>query len=144
MTELIYKDEVYKIIGAAFEVYNQLGPGFLEAVYQEALETELIYRQIPFIAQCKLPIYYKDQCLSKFYICDFLIFDKIIVEIKALDSLTSIDDAQLLNQLKASHHELGLLINFGSTTNLEWNRRIFTVDANLAISNKLPLKISED
>jgi GxxExxY protein len=100
------------------EVYNQLGPGFLEAIDQEALEIELSDREIPFISQPELKIYYKEHQLTKQYIADFLVFDKIIMEIKAQNQLTSVNEAQILNQLKASGEKLGLLINFGAPSNL--------------------------
>lgn len=126
MVDLLYKDEVYAIIGAAMEVYNQLGPGFLEAIYQEALEIELRTRQIPFCALAELPVSYKGQRLKKFYIADFLVHQKIVVEIKALNHLTSIEEAQLINELKATGLKLGLLINFGARDGLEWKRKILT------------------
>jgi GxxExxY protein len=126
MVDLLYKNEVYVIIGAAMEVYNQLGPGFLEAIYQEALEIELSAREIPFCPRAELPINSRGQRLKKFYVADFLIYDKIIVEIKAIHHLTSIDEAQLINELKASGLNLGLLINFGARDKLEWQRKILT------------------
>ena len=124
MTELLYRDEVYAIVGAAMEVYNQLGPSFLEAVYQEALEIELTERGIPFVAQKELRILYKGQPLKKTYISDLTCCEKIIVELKAIDRLTGKDIAQLLNYLKATGLRLGLLINFGNAEKLEWERRI--------------------
>jgi GxxExxY protein len=126
MAELIYKNEVYSIIGAAMEVYNTLGDGFLEPVYQEALEIELEKRQIPFVPQKGITIGYKDVHLKKEYIADFLAYDKLVVEIKAENSLTERDEAQLLNYLKATGMELGVLINFGSHPNLQWKRMAAT------------------
>jgi GxxExxY protein len=126
MTELLCKEEVYAIVGAAMGMYNELGRGFLEAVYQEALEMELTARNIPFESQKDLHIYYKGQRLKKTYTADFLIVGKIIVEIKALDHLTSTDEAQLLNYLKATKLEVGVLINFGAARKLEWTRRVRT------------------
>lgn len=126
MTELLLKEEVYKIVGAAMEVYNVLGPGFLEAVYQEALEIELIERGIPFEPQKELRIAFKGRTLKKTYTADFLVFDKVVVEIKALDGLTPHDEAQLLNYLKATEKQVGVLINFGSADKLEWKRRVWT------------------
>jgi GxxExxY protein len=124
MTDLLFKDEAYAIVGAAMEVYNQLGAGFLEAVYQEALEIELSERGIPFVSQKELHIIYKGRSLKKTYTADLTCFDKIVVELKALDRLTNKDMAQLLNYLKATGLRLGLLINFGQAEKLEWERRI--------------------
>lgn len=126
MADLLYKDEVYAIIGAAMEVYNELGPGFLEGIYQEALEIELKERDISFESQPEILVQYKDHQLKKFYVADFIVYEKIIVEIKAQDQLSSHNEAQILNQLKATGKQLGLLINFGAPSNLEWKRMIFT------------------
>lgn len=126
MAELIHKQEVYSIVGAAMEVYNQLGAGFLEAIYQEAMEIELTLRKIPFVRQPELPVYYKDQRLKKFYVSDFFIYEKVIVEIKSIKRLTSLEDAQLINQLKITQSEVGLLINFGAKAKLEWKRMVNT------------------
>ncbi len=126
MTELLYKDEVYALIGAAMEVYNVLGAGFLEPVYQEALGIEFKERHIPFEAQKELCISYKEHWLEKTYLADYVAFGKIIVEIKALDRLTLREEAQLLNYLKATGIEVGVLINFGSASKLEWKRMVRT------------------
>ncbi|HEX2980635.1 MAG TPA: GxxExxY protein [Anaerolineaceae bacterium] len=119
------KELTFQIIGAAMEVHNSLGCGFLESVYQEALEIEFTSRHIPFKPQILIPVTYKGHPLKKEYVADFLVFDQIIVEIKALDILTSREEAQLLNYLKASCLPVGLLINFGSES-LEWKRKIFS------------------
>ena len=124
MDNLLYRDEVFEIIGAAIEVHKELGNGFLEPVYQESLQIELGLRHIPFIAQSRLHLFYKGIELKKEYIPDFVCYDKIIVEIKALDRLTNIEIAQLINYLKATELKLGLLINFGSRGKLEWKRFI--------------------
>jgi GxxExxY protein len=126
MTKLLFKEEVYAIIGAAMEVYNTLGLGFLEAVYQEALGIEFEKRGIPFISQHPLPVFYGTQRMKASYIADFLAYEQIIVEIKALNQLSTREDAQLLNYLKATGLSLGLLINFGSANKLEWQRRVLT------------------
>jgi GxxExxY protein len=126
MVELLYKDEVYAIVGAAMEVYNELGPGFLEAVYQEALEIELSSRQIPYVLQSELAVFYKGRPLKKYYVADLVVLGKIIIELKAIRNLTSLEEAQLINQLKATCLEVGLLINFGAPDNLEWKRRVRT------------------
>ena len=110
---IIYKSESYNILGAAMEVHKQLGNGFLEAVYQEALAIEFANRNIPFIREYRLKIEYKGQLLSKYYIADFVCYDKIIVEIKAIKELTGIDESQVINYLKAGDYKLGILLNFG-------------------------------
>ena len=124
MTELIYKDEVYQIIGAAMEVYNQLGNGFLEAVYQDALVLELRLRKIAFQEQTPLELTYKGQTLRHTYVPDLIVFDKIVVELKAISMLGPNEEAQLLNYLKTTGMRLGLLINFGAQRRLEWKRMI--------------------
>jgi GxxExxY protein len=123
--ELILKDEVYQIVGAAMEVSNQLGCGFLEAVYQEAMEIELAERRIPYLPQKRIEIYYKGRLLKKEYIADFLCHDRIIVEIKAIKAISNIEEAQILNYLKATNLPLGLIVNFGSPQ-LEWKRHVRT------------------
>jgi len=125
MTELLYKDEIYAIVGAAMEVHRVLGSGFLEAVYQEAMEIEQTERKIPFRPQKELPIHYMSQLLRKTYIADFVDYEKIIVEIKAINQLSALEDAQLLNYLKATGFEVGLLINFGAEK-LQWKRMVHT------------------
>ena len=124
MPELILKDEVYEIVGAAMDVYYQLGRGFLEPVYQEALEVELARRNIPFEPQCELTIEYKGQALRKKYVADFICFSQIIAELKVCERLTGREEAQLLNYMKATHKGVGLLINFGSAVRLEWKRYV--------------------
>lgn len=127
--ELLYREEGYKIIGAAMEVYNQLGHGFLEAVYQEALAIEMRARHIPFQEHPNLQILYKGRPLQQQYIPDFLVYDKIIVEIKAIKQLGPVEEAQIINYLKATKTALGILINFGHPQQLDWKRRI--ISANL-------------
>ena len=125
MVDLIYKDEVFAIIGAAIEVHRQLGPGFLEPVYQEAMEIEVSVRSIPFVAQQRIQIRYKERLLSKEYVADMVCYDKILVEFKALDCLTGREEAQVINYLKATRFKVGVLINFGSHGKLEWKRLVF-------------------
>lgn len=122
MSNLIYKDEVYAIVGAAMEVHTVLGTGFLEPVYQEAMEIECASRNIPFIPQQILQVNYKQHILKKEYIADMVCFEKIIVEFKALDSLSGRESSQVINYLKATGYKVGVLINFGSDTKLEWKR----------------------
>ncbi|KAA3614771.1 MAG: GxxExxY protein [Calditrichaeota bacterium] len=124
--ELLFEKEVYKIIGAAIEVHRELGPGFLEAVYEEAMEIESSLRDIPFKTQKELKIFYKERKLEKKYKADYIAWDKIVVEFKCIPKLTSKEEAQILNYLKATKLKLGLLINFGSSGRLEWKRYINT------------------
>ncbi len=121
---MLFEKETNDIIGAFFAVHNELGCGFLEAVYQEALAIEFKLRDIPFEQEKKLTINYKDLTLNKFYQADFICYNKIIVETKALSSLTSEHEAQLLNYLKATKLKLGLLVNFGETS-LKFKRMIY-------------------
>ena len=125
MAELLYKDEVYAIIGAAMEVHNVLGCGYLEPIYQEALEIELTVGGIPYVSQQVLPVSYKGNLLKKAYVADFVAYGKIIVEIKALTQLSSLEEAQILNYLKATDNEVGLLINFGAEK-LGWKRMVLS------------------
>ncbi len=122
MAELLCKDEVYAIIGAAIEVHRELGSGYLEAVYQEAMVLELTEHGVPFQSQKQLRISYKSRLLEKFYIADFVCYETIIVELKGQKQLTAIDEAQLLNYLKTTGLRVGVLVNFGSQHKLEWKR----------------------
>jgi GxxExxY protein len=126
MTDLLYKDEVYAIVGAAMDVYNDLGPGFLENVYQEAMEIEVGERKIPSQALQEIRIKYKGKLLKKFYIADLVCYGKIIVELKAMERLTLREEGQLINYLKATGMKVGILINFGHYPSLEWKRLVFT------------------
>ena len=118
--------EGYEVMGAAFEVYNTLGFGFLEEVYQKSLEVELGRRRIPFQAQQELVLYYKDVLLDKRYIADLVAYQGIIVELKAVRELTADHVAQIVNYLKAGKMPVGYLINFGRHDKLEWKRIIYT------------------
>ena len=126
MAELILKEEAYQIVGACFEVHNALGSGFLEAVYQEALEIELASQKVPFKPQFKFPVSYKGRKLESYYQADFFCYDQVIVEIKAVKELADTHRAQLINYLKATSLPLGLLINFGSQAKLEHQRIALT------------------
>jgi GxxExxY protein len=112
--ELLFRDECYAIQGAVFDVYREMGCGFLEAVYQECLEKEFLSRQLPFEAQKELVLSYKGEQLAQTYKPDFICHGKIIVELKAVKEIAPEHKAQLLNYLKATGLELGLLVNFGA------------------------------
>ena len=121
-TEPIFKEESYKIVGACFEVYWEKGCGFLEPVYQECLEIELRSQGIPFLAQRPLALNYKGVALRSVYQPDFICYDKIVLEIKAIKEVTDEHRAQVLNYLKATGLTLGLLVNFGHYPKAEIER----------------------
>ena len=118
--------KTFAIIGAAMEVHKELGSGFLEAVYQEALEREFTYQEIPYESKPPVRIEYKGKPLEKTYEPDFLCYDEVIVEIKAMDKLSGNEHAQIINYLKASKLKVGLLINFGSKS-LEHKRFVYNL-----------------
>jgi GxxExxY protein len=122
LNELIYRDESYQIMGACFEVYKTMGCGFLEAVYQECLEMELRERKVPFVSQVPLDLNYKGQPLRQKYQPDFVCYDRIVLELKAVSALTAEHRAQVQNYLRATGHRLGLLVNFGHHPLVEWER----------------------
>ena len=113
MTEIIYKQESYQIIGICFEVHNNLGPGFLEIVYKDALEYEFRKANIPYAREVEYEVHYKDIILPHKFYADFVVFEKIILEVKAKNSLTDEFIAQSINYLKVSGNKLALLVNFG-------------------------------
>ena len=121
MDKLLFKDEVYAIVGAAFEVHKELGPGFLEAVYQEALAIEFQARGIPFEKEMWMLLWYKERQLEKRYKADFVCYEKIVVELKALAQLSGNEQAKIINYLKASETKVAVLLNFGRPS-LEWKR----------------------
>jgi GxxExxY protein len=120
--EILLKGKVYQIMGAAFEVHKEKGHGFVEAVYQDCLEIEMGYRSIPFESQKEMLLHYHGQILKHTYIPDLICFGQIIVELKAVKELADEHRAQLLNYLRASQMRVGLLINFGQHTGVQWER----------------------
>lgn len=112
--KILFKDECYQIQGCIFEVYREMGCGFLEAVYQECLEKELGKRSVPFVAQPELRLTYKGEPLRQTYKPDFICYEKIIVELKAVKEIAPAHKAQVINYLKATGIKLGLLVNFGT------------------------------
>lgn len=125
MSNLLFENETYKVIGACITVHKNLGSGFLESVYHEALEKEFEIQMVNFDSRKKLQVYYKDAPLKKYFIADFICFDKIIVEIKAISFLHKDTETQTINYLKTTKYQLGLLINFGQSS-LTWKRFINT------------------
>lgn len=122
MAEILFKQESYEIMGACFEVYTEKGCGFTEQIYQECLEIELALRGIPFRAQAPLPLDYKGRPLKHRFTGDFICYDEIIMEIKAVNQLADEHRAQVLNYLSATKLQLGLLVNFGHFPKLEYER----------------------
>jgi GxxExxY protein len=120
--ELIHREETHKILGACFEVYKEKGCGFVEPVYQDCLEIELGLQGIPFQAQASLTLQYKGRPIRHTYEPDFICFEKIVGEIKAVTQLTDEHRAQLMNYLKATGLQVGLLVNFGHYPKVEYER----------------------
>jgi GxxExxY protein len=125
MSELIYKEEVFKLVGFCMEIHRELGKGHDEIIYKDALAVELQRAQIPFARELKYEITYKGVILPHHYHADFVIWDKILFEGKATEKLTDAHVKQVLNYLAASKLELGLLVNFGSDS-LEWKRVVLS------------------
>jgi len=120
--ELVYREESYRVMGACFEVYREMGCGFLEPVYQECLELEFALQGLPFKPQAELMLSYKGKPLKQEYFPVFLLFDRIVLEIKAVKELANEHHAQVRNYLKATGYRLGLLVNFGSYPKVESSR----------------------
>lgn len=140
MRSEIYRDEGFRFMGAAFEVYNDRGFGMAEDVYQECVEIELGLRGIPFDAKSELRCSYKGHELSKRYIPDLFVFGCLVVELKAVERLLSEHEAQIFNYLRISRQPVGYLVNFGHRDTLEWKRLILSEFAPVGPL----LKISED
>jgi len=123
-SEMYDKDKTYSIIGSAMQVHQTLGSGFLEAVYSDAMELELKKRNVPYEREKAIKILYNKIILPHQYVADFVCYDSIIVELKAVEQLTKIHEAQLLNYLKATNLRIGLLINFGEMS-LKFKRMVY-------------------
>ncbi len=127
MASLIYKELAYKVVGCAMEVHKVLGPGFLEAAYENAMKIELKILGLKYSAQVPYPIIYKGVHI-KDYVCDLVVDDKIVIELKSMTKLGDVERAQIINYLKVTNLKLGLLINFGQKS-LEYERFILTRDS---------------
>lgn len=125
-TKLLFRDESYAIMGACFAVHNDKGDAFHEPVYQEYLEIELMTQGIPFIAQREFPLFYRGRKLRQSFKVDFVCYDQIVLEIKAVSALADEHRAQVINYLAASGKELGLLVNFGHHPKLEYERIVLS------------------
>jgi GxxExxY protein len=124
MTDLVLRDEVSAIVGAAMAVQTELRAGYLEAVYQEAMQIELEFRGIPLQAQVPLTVHYKGRPLLKTYLADLICYGQVVVELKVIERLTSREEAQLLNYLYATRMRVGVLLNFGDPGRLDWKRMV--------------------
>lgn len=122
----MFQDEGYQLMGAAFEVYNQLGYGMAEEIYQQSLETELTLRGIPFQSKCGLEVSYKGQVLLARFVPDLIVVGGIVVELKAVTELASEHEAQLFNYMRISRIQVGYLLNFGFKRELQWKRLILS------------------
>lgn len=134
MSELIFKDESYSIMGACFNVYKDKGCGFLESVYQECLKIEFEHLAISFLEQVPLELSYRGRKLAWRYVPDFICYGKIVVEIKAVQSLGAENRAQVMNYLKATGFSLGLLVNFGHYPRVESDRIVSQTSLSLSSS----------
>ena len=124
MVGLLHKELVYDIVGCAMEVHSELGPGFLESVYEEALTILFEGRGLSYEEQKKLQIKFRDRVLKKVFVADLVVENKVIIELKAVSELHRVDEAQLINYLKATGIKVGLLMNFGKEK-LEWKRFVY-------------------
>lgn len=122
----MFENECYQFMGAAFEVYNELGYGMAEEIYQQSLEIELSIRGIPYYTKRELQVFYKNRCLETVYKPDLLVWDSIVVELKAISDLTSDHEAQLFNYMRIAKQPVGYLLNFGKKGGLQWQRFILT------------------
>ncbi len=136
--DLIYKDEVYAIIGGCFAVYKDKGCGFLEPVYQECMEIEFEFLNLPAVPKPALSLAYRNRPLKQTYQPDFICFGKIVLELKAVSALVDEHRAQVLNYLNATGFKVGVLVNFGHYPKLEWERIVNSRAAKAAVTGRLP------
>ena len=136
--DLIYKEEVYAIMGGCFAVHRDKGCGFLEPVYQECLEIEFDYLRLPAVPKPRLELRYRDRVLQHGYEPDFVCYGKIILELKAVSALVDEHRAQVINYLNATGFKLGLLVNFGGYPKLEWERIVNTRRSQTALAEPTP------
>ena len=122
----MFKEEGYRLMGAAFEVYNELGYGMSEEIYQQSLEIELELQGIPFLTKHELKVFYKNRELGVRYKPDLFVFGGIVVELKAVTELTSEHEAQLFNYMRIARKQVGYLLNFGHRGELQWKRFILS------------------
>jgi GxxExxY protein len=141
MADIIYKGESFQIMGACFEVYKEKGPGFTEPIYHECLGMEFAMQSIPALSKPRLPLAYKGLPLQHLFEPDFLCFEKVIVELKAVSHLNGEHRAQVMNYLKATHHKLGLLVNFAHHPQLEYERIVAADHWSSALMEKPDLRI---
>ena len=126
MSKLLFEEETFKVIGACINVHKKLGSGFSETVYHQALEKELLNANIPFEYQKKVPIYYDGELLDEFFVADFVCYNAVMLDVRAVTVIKPQMKQQLINYLKSSNIEVGLLINFGGEI-LKWNRFVNTI-----------------
>jgi GxxExxY protein len=122
MGDIVYKEESFAIMGACFNVYNDKGNGFLEPVYQDCMEIELDFLNIPYEPQPRLDLFYRDTKLKHFYVPDFICYGKIVLELKAVEKITREHEAQVFNYLKATGMKMGIIVNFGHNPDLQYKR----------------------
>lgn len=125
---LLLSEEVYRVVGCAFKVHNTLGSGFLESVYQDALEVEFERAGVEFVHKPALKIFYDGVELKSTFQPDVVCFGSVILELKAVNCLSKLHEIQLINYLKGTGYKVGVLLNFGSFSKLEWRRLVYTND----------------
>jgi GxxExxY protein len=122
----MFEDKGYRLMGAAFEVYNQLGYGMAEEICQQSLEIELSLREIPFQSKHEIDVFYKNQLLDTHYVPDIIVYGAVVAELKAVAELNADHEAQLFNYMRISRQQVGYLLNFGKRGELQWKRIILT------------------